>query len=793
MQLKTRSQIEREKTDREISEATCNSLRDDKVCQLCGKRFERRAVLATHSKMCQKEKTSTRAQRRAKRGRANAKNSPPEAVQLVVTNGCDPSEIRAAPLTPMIKVNKRKRGRAMKYVSTENPVDSDEDDNRPLIMHKTDADEPKIKMKKMNGERRSRSKAKAEEDIDVDQTEIKAEPIAKTPMKMHKKDRRAKDKLAASQCEYCLKHFSNTSNLRRHITTSHIEPAKFSCDLCTGDEVFRARRKTEVIGHMRSEHNFQGERSDAVKYIASTEDSTDKLANGMIKKLNDNGDDDDEDEDVADDADNDKDNNSTSTDTSVNNKSNKSNNSNPRNDKKCSNGIGMNRRKDRHTDVLKDDIEMFFADDNGDFAIDEQKENGSVDGTDAHANGTENESSTCMKRKGRPKANGKSKDADQSSSEKDGTESLLSGRPVRNRRQRVKTDFVYNLSAVIKQPHYNYKDFQIEVSRVEPEEQPLNEMVPVKESQSTSESPSTSTSKTSSPAPSPPPPSQPHDHLSQNDEVKEEMEDPSPIEHTSNKSLPEDDAQPEQLEQEPEEEIVEPVQKAQSPLPDEKSMEDIVRGSAARMAQSAVDMRNASFSLALFYLTDSVSMALGYDNDEAAKQSSSVHRVRVQRMRTNNRIHVPGLKRKKCVHAKCKPLNHVCYRAPTNGHADGAIESSDTKSEPIKIADLLLKEVAQFQASQQLNGEKRHEMDQLSPSPSSSPSPPPAPTLVSSTTAAAVPLSSTPIKAAESASRRITLVERMNENKNKKLCESLTQLSIAGASENESEEEDKSD
>lgn len=231
-------------------------------------------------------------------------------------------------------------------------------------------------------------------------------------------------KLSTSYCKYCFKKFSNASNLRRHMTTSHFGPKKFTCTLCS----YRARRNTDIFNHMRNQHQFSGERIDAMKFIANDDEAAPKPPPSSV-----------------------------------------------------------NRRKDKHTEVLRDDEEEIFIDSEAFFG-DEPSEpvtfgasndNSSAEMEDAsNSRGNSEHSKSSLKRKGRPRTVDKSKmkkSERTSSPEFKDSESLPGRRPVRNRVMPVKKDFVYDLSTLIKK---EYKDFGDELQKqslpqpIQPQPQP---------------------------------------------------------------------------------------------------------------------------------------------------------------------------------------------------------------------------------------------------------------------------------------------------------------------------------
>lgn len=373
---------------------------------------------------------------------------------------------------------------------------------------------------------------KSIKDLNLAKEEKRTRSTASEPIKPI--ESKTKLKLTSSHCKHCFKKFSNASNLRRHITMSHFGPQKFTCNLC----MFNARRKIDMLSHVRTKHHLGGERADALKYVTINEEPAGKPPQSS----------------------------------------------------------SANRRKEKHTEVLRDDEEEMFIDSEA-FILEENTEplqalctsnensnadlgDGSNNQIDESVDQTESTRSYAnSKRKGRPKAKDKMKTSGRSLSPGDQkmSNSLPARRPIRNRIMPVKKDFVYDLSTLLKK---DYKDFHDEIQK-----QPLS------------------------------PPGQPQSQATQvaGDKTKSRNASPTPIDHRTNKRRttlpntldtfeiepePEPEPEPEkQIEQQNEELPKLPPQSQSNPKNDSNTSDmDVIKGAADVMAQQAVFSNRAAAS-----------------------------------------------------------------------------------------------------------------------------------------------------------------------------------------------------
>lgn len=645
--------------------------------------------------------------------------------------------------------NRRKKSRALKAVVTEEANVSDDEKSLNICWS---TEEPlKIKEEVISpvDSNLSDSGNNNTADIEMQIKTIKTEEV--TPIKEEKRTRttngsssstsikihehKPKSKLTSSHCKYCFKKFSNASNLRRHITMSHFGPKKFTCNLCT----FRARRQSDMLGHMRTKHQFDGERTDALKFVTVNDEPTPKPPQSSFS-----------------------------------------------------------RRKDKHTEVLQDDDEEIFIDSEA-FVLEESTdqllslgashENSNAD-MDEDSNNQTNESShdsvsnksksnSNLKRKGRPKTkekNSKKLDRSLSPVEQKESESLPARRPVRNRIMPVKKDFVYDLSTLLKK---DYKDFQDDFSKqsqsqslpsqqqpqLQPQSQPASQPTPT-QNKSRNVSPVTIDNKAPKRRHSPPDASDSSDSQPQTEPTKGD--------DTAQKPTP-------------------PIDETASNANANASANDVItiKGAAEVMAQQAVKSNRAAFFKPPELPTERPITKPQRQFDSSTMKDWPVLKrppAIFDGLKSKlSSLKVPGLKRKKrsCLlkhGTNNKPLNHKnrLYDKPkvdTNGHTDDRLKcddleqpSSDTMKISTKLADKIQLQYAQI------------ESDNLKSIKSD------ATSLQTNNDSNTEPAENKQSESATTTPRRMTLLERLAENKTKKLNESLSRMTIANT-ENDSDED----
>lgn len=394
------------------------------VCTFCGKRFDRRVVLLSHSKVCQQKYKSTEIVSTTKKA-IKEENGSVDTESIETNIGCWPSTNLDESsnsnsidtdtyLRQNSTVNKRKRNRTLKANIEGKQAETDDDnaDQKFKEEEKEKVDRP-TDMELEVSDGGSNANTTTWNIIDPETKmnictikEIKREEA--TPLTDPANGEKGKDKeTSSSKCKYCNKNFSNPSNLRRHITMLHVRQRKFGCLLCTE---YRAFRKTDVIQHIHTVHEFAGKKASIAEYISEKEDMTSNFQ------------------------------------------------------------PAQNRRKDKHTAVLKDDeVQVILEPDDTETSSsvpfpDAISDSSNIVSTENSTNSTldENASSNqqnSIKRKGRPK-NIARRRLSQKIERSVSADTNVARRPVRNRTMPVKKDFVYDLSNLLKKDAalYSFKE-----------------------------------------------------------------------------------------------------------------------------------------------------------------------------------------------------------------------------------------------------------------------------------------------------------------------------------------------
>lgn len=391
------------------------------VCTFCGKRFDRRVVLLSHSKVCHQKYKPAEAASLTKKANdgdngsidtdsieTNVGHWPPTLLDESSNSNSIDTETY---LRQSTTVNKRKRNRALRVNVKEEQVETDDsyaanEITEEAVKNETPADiDTDLFDSESNVNTTTWNIIDPETKLNICTIkEIKSDCAASVSKSIISEKSKGKE-TSSSICKYCDKNFSNPSNLRRHITMLHVRQRKFGCLLCSE---FRAFRKLDVIQHLNTAHEFAGKKVSIAEYISVKED--------IISECQ----------------------------------------------------PSQNRRKDKHTAVLKDDEVQVIADDietsNSASLPDTISDSSNVQLIE---NATISEETTTLltdrinsiKRKGRPKKIVKRR-LSQKVERSVSADTNVTRRPVRNRTMPVKKDFVYDLSNLLKKeaPLYTFKD-----------------------------------------------------------------------------------------------------------------------------------------------------------------------------------------------------------------------------------------------------------------------------------------------------------------------------------------------
>lgn len=396
------------------------------VCTFCGKRFDRRVVLLSHSKVCQQKYKSTETVTLTKKA-VDEENGVMDTDSIETNISCWPSTIlddssnsidTETYLGQSSTVNKRKRNRALKSNTKDKHVETDDDiDDQEFTKGAEKIDRPAITSGELevfdSGNTTTWNIIDPETKMNICTIkEIKQEGIP--PLKKSTNSEKCKEKeTSSSNCKYCHKNFSNPSNLRRHITMLHVRQRKFGCLLC---KEFRAFRKTDVIQHINTAHEFSGKKASVTDYISEKADTTSSFQ------------------------------------------------------------PAQNRRKNKHTAVLKDDeVQVILEPDdietsNSTPFPDAVSDSSNIVSTENSTNSTDkpilgevtSDQHNSIKRKGRPKNIAKRRSS-QKIERSASADTNVARRPVRNRTMPVKKDFVYDLSNLLKKDAalYSFKEHHL--------------------------------------------------------------------------------------------------------------------------------------------------------------------------------------------------------------------------------------------------------------------------------------------------------------------------------------------
>lgn len=443
----TRLQTDKERVDAQ-NKAWLDNLENPEnssICTYCGKRFERRAVLISHIKVCRNKvkPRNTLLKKKVLEKEAATTNWNRDYDDSSNSNSFDAffaadesikTETMDVETNDSANINKRKRKRALKAINIDSPMDLDDEKalndcwNSDVIngacdtpINSSPVAELDAQVKSVATSTRSNHTTEAIKNankIEESLAEIKKEDVKKDETKKVMVKLYDGKSNRSSNCRFCDKTFSNASNLRRHISMLHNLQRRYGCALC---ENYSALRKVDVYQHFSAEHSVY-EKSEAIKFICVKE------------------------EEIV-----------------------------PR-------SLSSSRRKDKHTEVLKDEVEstVVTADikEEAPTSLDTSNDNSNIDldlgnvsdnslsmsqSGNQSANGTSDSIVVSgVKRKGRPK--GTFKDAmkivERSQSVGEPNTSSQSRRPVRNRIMPVKKDFVYDLSTLLKKEVAAFRDQQ---------------------------------------------------------------------------------------------------------------------------------------------------------------------------------------------------------------------------------------------------------------------------------------------------------------------------------------------
>lgn len=311
--------------DKGIASATASLSTVTSECTYCAKTFERRATLITHVKTCP-AKTSGRTTRnnnnaaqdgsrptsidRDEDSSGSAESflamlSREKLIQTMVQSqdvsepiSCDNIKVELkedrVPVVLSDATNKRKRNRARKTAplpaaslncseeiswAMDDEISVADGGSNDLLMAS-----PKLSIKleldsvasvinsvSIGGE--------CSLDDLLDDGDVLADTI-EAPVKSKKAKLNEMEK--TTDCTICNKKFANISNLRRHVSMYHFREKKFGCKLCE----FKAFRKIDIVNHLRSQHSIElDDKESAMEYVIVIEIDKNKFNDEKVKAI----------------------------------------------------------------------------------------------------------------------------------------------------------------------------------------------------------------------------------------------------------------------------------------------------------------------------------------------------------------------------------------------------------------------------------------------------------------------------------------------------------------------------
>lgn len=235
------------------------------TCPYCNKKFERKAVLASHVQSCGTKESNSR--------RSTSTPKPVKVkVEVIDENSSNSSDISRISVTKNVskiidqdklletlngtiegakRVNKRKRKGPL-VIRNESPEIKDEAD-----VYWADAGPAR------NSSIFDEAKIKTENDATDHDEMVIEEPPKKRKLK---KEQEETDVIKNIPCALCSKKFATNTNLKRHVAMFHFRQNRFACKLCE----FRGYRRVDTITHLGNAHNIHGEKEEVNKYIEIT-------------------------------------------------------------------------------------------------------------------------------------------------------------------------------------------------------------------------------------------------------------------------------------------------------------------------------------------------------------------------------------------------------------------------------------------------------------------------------------------------------------------------------------------
>lgn len=280
-----------ESTDWNTNDLSGDYLNDSYTCPSCFKKFDRKAVYTSHVQACSDAKC--REKEMSKKRKAKEETKMKRLLEFEEnSNASEQSAETPVPAPSTVEVdvnvvNKRKRKKAIKVKKEEpeikpklvvakedsNSVDwnlDDEEEKKKIDNIKKEIIEDEYKrvhVSANNTSEASTSKARIDsepthdDDDDDNQLVIDEKPMTEdtAPVKEMK-------------CPQCEKVFDTNEKLKGHLNTYHSRQKRFKCKMCE----YQGYRKKDTINHLDYVHKINGDKETLEKYMESVMKAVDE-------------------------------------------------------------------------------------------------------------------------------------------------------------------------------------------------------------------------------------------------------------------------------------------------------------------------------------------------------------------------------------------------------------------------------------------------------------------------------------------------------------------------------------
>lgn len=279
-------QPQEESTDWNTSDLNGDYQNDSHICPSCFKKFDRKAVYTSHVQACSDAKCRERV--KTKKRKAKEETKMKQLLEFEENSNAseqsvhEPPEAPATSQTPEVDSSKRKRkgkqtSKVNKPETTEvklvvqqeesSSVDwnlDDEEEKKKLENIKREIIEDEYKRESANSTGNSVGIVNNETNQDQDDDdEDSALVIDEKP---------EEDLNSQFPCPQCDKHFETDDKLKYHLNTYHSRQKRFKCKKCE----YQGYRKKDTINHLNYVHNINGDKDTLESYMESVMKAVDE-------------------------------------------------------------------------------------------------------------------------------------------------------------------------------------------------------------------------------------------------------------------------------------------------------------------------------------------------------------------------------------------------------------------------------------------------------------------------------------------------------------------------------------